>query len=211
MLKKVISLIGVIVVVAAASYFTYNVTKINAKADGYQQGYSVGKRDGIATGELQGYEDGFKLGMRQGFNEGYAEGDDDGYERGVSDGIGHDYTIKDPTYQQALAFLEADKTNEHEYSDPYYVCAHYARDVCNSAEASNWRCAYVALRHPTSAHTIIAFDTVDEGLVYFDPQSDDLVVPVLGKRYYECIIAGEGYYYPMPAYDDTIEDILVVW
>ena len=39
----------------------------------------------------------------------------------------------------------------------------------------------------------------------------DPVVPAIGKRFYECIIAGEGYFYPEPDYDDTIEEILVIW
>jgi hypothetical protein len=204
-------LLGVIVIVAASVYLTYIVTEVIAEASGYQQGYLTGRSDGFTSGELQGYEDGYRAGEQYGYRDGYDGGNDDGYERGVSDGIGHGYTIKDPTYQQVLDFLETDKTNENEYHAPDYVCAHYARDVGNNAEVSSLRCAYVVLRHPNSAHTIVAFETVDEGMVYFDPQSDDPVVPVIGKRFYECIIAGKGYFYPEPDYDDTIEEILIIW
>ena len=48
-------------------------------------------------------------------------------------------------------------------------------------------------------------------LVFFEPQSDEIVKPVVGKRFYECIEPKPGYYYEKPPYDDTILDILVIW
>jgi len=58
---------------------------------------------------------------------------------------------------------------------------------------------------------MIAFNTIDEGLVYFEPATDERVRPFVGKRYYQCIEPRPGYYYPPPLYDDTINDILVIW
>ena len=91
-----------------------------------------------------------------------------------------------------------------------YSCSHFARDVCNNAELAGLRCAFVSLRYPERGHAIVAFNTIDEGLVYFDPQHDELVRPVIGKLYYQCIESRQGYYYLKPPYDDTIVDILVI-
>jgi len=57
----------------------------------------------------------------------------------------------------------------------------------------------------------VAFNTIDRGLVYFEPQSDEQAMPAIGKRYYTTNITKPGYYYVPPAYDDTIEDMVVIW
>ena len=62
-----------------------------------------------------------------------------------------------------------------------------------------------------TGHSIIAFDTTDNGLVYFEPQSDWIARPVIGKRYYQCVEPEPDYYYTAPPHDDTIMDILVIW
>ncbi len=85
------------------------------------------------------------------------------------------------------------------------------RDVGNNAEEAGLRSAFVELRYLEGGHAVIAFDTIDEGLVYFDAQTDERVRPVIGKRYYQCIEPEPGYYYTKPSYDDTIKDILVIW
>ena len=119
-----------------------------------------------------------------------------------------------PKYEEAVAFLRNDKTDKNEYiEDTYgvYICSHFARDVGNNAEEEGLRCAFVELRYPDGGHSIIAFNTIDRGLVYFDPQTDERVNPVIGKRYYQCVEPKPGYYYEEPWYDDTIMDILVIW
>jgi hypothetical protein len=124
---------------------------------------------------------------------------------------GHGYTIKDPTYRQMMKFTKADKTNENEYIEGEYVCENFAMDVCNNAEERGIRCAYVTIDHPDGGHAIVAFNTIDEGLIYIEPQHDDIVNPVIGKHYYKCIVPKPGHYYEKPPYDDTIEKILVIW
>ncbi|MFC1949528.1 hypothetical protein ACFLW0_05090 [Chloroflexota bacterium] len=194
--------------------------------DGYEEGYGTGEQvgyeggyeEGYGIGEQDGYEEGYSAGEITGYTsgrtDGYDEGHDIGYDDGVEAGLGHGYTLKDPTLSEVTAFLRADRTNENEYiGDDYgvYVCSHYARDICNNAEQEGIRCAYVELRYPDSGHAIIAFNTVDFGLVYFEPQSDERANPVTGKRYYQCIVPNPDTYYVQPDYDDTIMDILVIW
>lgn len=184
-------------------------------SSGEQDGYVSGKVDGYASGKVDGYtagkEDGYSSGKQDGYIAGKTAGYTEGYDQGTQAGLGHGYTIKDSTYEQVLAFLSHDKTSDNKYVEPAYVCSHFARDVCNNAEAQGLRCAFVELRYSGSGHSIVAFNAIDKGLVYFEPQSDEIVKPVVGKRFYQCVEPRPGYYYPSPAYDDTIRDILVIW
>lgn len=119
--------------------------------------------------------------------------------------------LHNPTFEEATSFLTEDKTDSKDYVEDSYVCSHFAHDVNINADSQGIRCAYVDMRYPQSAHAIIAFDTTDEGLVYFDPATDERVRPVVGKEYWRCIEPRPGYYYEKPSFDDTIVDILVIW
>jgi hypothetical protein len=189
---------------------------------GYEKGYSSGETDGYnegyTSGKADGYDEGYTSGRTDGYDEGYTsgitDGYDEGYEVGIEAGLGHGYTLRDPTYRGVITFLREDKTDRNEYiEDTYgvYVCSHFARDVSNNAEEAGLRCAFVELRHLDGGHAIIAFNTIDEGLIYFEPMTDERVRPVVGKRYYQCIEPKPGYYYEKPSFDDTIMDILVIW
>lgn len=181
---------------------------LEGKKLGYAEGYDVGEDEGYKTG----YDSGLTAGTQAGYEDGYSEGETTGYDKGLTDGFGHGYNIKDPTWAQVLAFLAADRTNEKPYIEPTYVCAHFSRDVCNAAETAGIRCAVVELRYVgTQGHLIVAFNTIDRGLVYFEPQTDEQATPAIGKRYYTTIIPEPGYYYTAPDYDDTIMDMVLIW
>ena len=219
--------IGVIVLVCLGGLFLYDMAHSRGEADGYSDGYNQGYTYGQQVGYSSGKSDGYQLGKREGYGEGYLAGKTDGYEGGVEDGykegleVGYEegvgavldqgYAIIDPTYKQAIKFLNEDETNRNTFVDDTYVCSHFARDVCNNAEEVGIRCAFVEIRHSERGHSIIAFATSDKGLVYFEPQSDEKVRPIVGKQYYQCVEPKPGYYYEEPLYDDTILDILVVW
>jgi hypothetical protein len=214
MLKRILISIGILAAVCLSGFIVYNVAYGIGGAAGYDKGYSAGQNVGYASGKTEGYASGKTDGYSLGKQEGYNSGKTDGYNQGVEAGLGHGYTLKDPTYDQVVAFIKEDKTNENKYiEDTYgvYVCSHFARDVCNNAERKGFRCAFVELRFPDSGHSIVAFNTIDKGLVYFEPQSDVIAKPVIGKQWYQCKEPPPGYYYEKPSYDDTIMDILVIW
>jgi len=183
----------------------------SGQQEGYHEGQTDGYSEGYLSGEQDGYDKGYVAGRQEGYDEGYDSGRTDGYDAGMEAGLGHGYTLRDPTYAEALAFLSQDKTDENEYNEDSYVCSHFARDVGNNAEQEGLRCALVELRYSGLGHTIIAFDTIDRGLVYFEPQSDERANPAIGLRYYQTVVPEPGYYYDPPDYDDTILDILVIW
>ncbi len=119
--------------------------------------------------------------------------------------------LHNPTFEEVLEFLERDPTDANEYLEGEYVCSHFAADVNNNAEKQGIRCALVDVRFPDSGHAIIAFDTTDEGMVFFEPLTDDRVRLVIGKRYYRCLEPKPGYIYETPSFNDTIVDIVVIW
>jgi len=218
-IKWVVVSLSIVVIVGAGGFVLYHVAYAMGGTEGYDMGYTTGQEIGYSSGEQDGYGEGYVSGKAEGYDDGYdlgrTEGYDEGYDQGIEAGFGHGYTLRDPTYKEAVVFLKRDKTSDNEYNDDeygIYVCSHFSRDVCNNAEAEGLRCAIVHLVFPgQTGHAIVAFDTVDEGLVYFDAITDEKANPVVGERYYKCIETRPGYYYEKPEYDDTIMDILVTW
>ena len=205
-LRGIFITMGILILVGAGGFVLYDRAYSWGTADGYEYGYTVGHEAGYSSGEQDGYEEGYLSGNADGYGEGYNEG--------VEAGLGHGYTLRDPAYAEVITFLGEDKTDKNRYVEGaygVYVCSHFVRDVGNNAEEAGLRSAFVELRYLDGGHAIIAFDTIDEGLVYFDAQTDERVRPVIGRRYYQCIEPRPGYYYVKPSYDDTIRDILVIW
>jgi len=213
-IKWVIVSLAIVLVVGAGGLVLYHAAYAWGDAAGYGRGYSSGWEIGHNSGEQAGYSDGYASGKEEGYGLGQTDGYNEGYDQGLEAGTGHGYTLRDPTYKEAVSFLKRDKTSDNEYNDDdygVYVCTHFSRDVCNNAEAEGLRCALVHLIYPQGGHAIVAFDTVDEGLVCFDAITDERANPEVGKHYYKCVVPREGYYYLPPDFDDTIMDILVIW
>jgi len=204
-LKRILISIGILAAVGGGGFILYNVAYAVGDADGYDNGYLAGQKVGYIEGKQDGYDDGFTVGRDEGYDEGEAAGYEDGYTAGIEVGAGHGYSLRDPTYAEAVAFLSSDRTDRNRYDEDTYVCSHFARDVCNNAEAEGLRCAFVELRYSSSGHSIVAFDTIDRGLIYFEPQFDDEVGVEIGRSY------AQLNHYVTPSYDDWILDILVIW
>ncbi|MCX6010954.1 MAG: hypothetical protein NT134_01620 [Chloroflexi bacterium] len=133
-----------------------------------------------AVGDAAGYDEGYLAGQKVGYITGNQDGYDDGYNLGQDEGYGEG---------EAAGYAEGyadgvDAGTGHGYclQDPTY------------AEA-------VAF----SGHSLVAFDTIDQGLVYFEPQFDDEVRVELGRSYSQLND------YVIPSFDDVIRDILVIW
>ena len=204
-LKRVLISVAILAVVGGGGYILYNAAYAVGDAVGYDEGYLAGQKIGYIEGNQVGYTDGYNLGIDEGYDQGEAAGYEAGYADGVAAGAGHGYYLRDPTYAEAVAFMRSDRTDRNTYDDDSYVCSHFSRDVCNNAEAEGLRCAFVELRYSDTGHSIIAFDTIDRGLVYFEPQFDDEVRVELGRSYAELND------YIIPSWDDVIRDILVIW
>lgn len=139
---------------------------------------------------------------------------------------GDRYELHDPTYSEMIDFLRSDKTNQKEYIEDVYVCRHFANEVNNNSEACGIRCGYVSvfLSGPED-HAIVAFNTTDKGIVYYDPSycsswgtfneltsgyywKIDLQI---GKDYYaDCLTLPADFYYD-PDPDCKVLDFEVIW
>jgi len=135
----------------------------------------------------------------------YDLGYESGYIQGVEDGVGKGYNIRDPTYQESLHFVSLDQTDKNQYDEESYTCRHFTADFKNNAFEAGYRCGYVAIEYPVLAHAIVCFDTTDHGLIFIEPQWDDVVTLTLGQSYSNLNSYG------IPDYDDTIVDFTIIW
>lgn len=198
--------------------YTKGYTKgyFEGNSSGYSDGYVVGEENGFSEGNVTGFnlgyivgvevgEDvGFMRGNSSGYSDGYVVGEKVGYDQGIKDGAGAGYNIRNPTFAEMQAFLAADTTDQDEYNDDY-VCWNFVADVKQNAYDQGYRCGFVYIEFPYSAHAIVCFDTVDQGLVFVEPQHDDIVSLTIGEYYSN----SNGF---VPTWwDDTIVTYVVIW
>jgi hypothetical protein len=112
----------------------------------------------------------------------YDEGYDAGYAQGTEDIIQTGYYSMDPTYNETVAFLESDDTDQNEYTLDY-VCYDFTADLIRNAAQLGYRCGFVYIEFSTSAHAIACFDTTDAGLIFIEPQNDEIVDIAVGEPY----------------------------
>ncbi|MEM2091895.1 MAG: hypothetical protein QXR59_01240, partial [Candidatus Bathyarchaeia archaeon] len=172
--------------------------------EGYSRGFSEGSTVGYTLGFSDGNQTGFNIGYVYGNLTGYTLGYEDGYLQGVIDGAGRGFTIRDPTYQEALSFIFWDQTDKNEYNPENYTCLNFAADVKNNAFKAGYRCGFVYIRFPVFAHAIVCFNTTDHGLIFIEPQTDEIVKLEIGKPYWDRTK------YMVP-YDDTVVSYVIIW
>jgi predicted nuclease with TOPRIM domain len=117
------------------------------------------------------------------YNEGYAQGADDLIQTG--------YYTMDPTYDQAISFIESDETDQNEYT-PEYVCYDFTADFSGNATQEGYRCGFVYIEFVTGAHAIACFNTTDMGLIFVEPQNDNIVDVAVGEMYQGRVIVKMG-------------------
>lgn len=167
-------------------------------------GFARGNSTGYYLGYLFGNETGYAYGYDQGNLTGYDLGYNDGYLKGLIDGARTSYTIRDPSFLELFTFLAYDKTDRNQYT-PNYTCINFAADVKNNAFASGYRCGFVYIKFKDSSHAIVCFNTTNRGLVFIEPQYDDIVTLKIGESY----AALNGY--KVPSYDDKILSYIIIW
>lgn len=85
----------------------------------------------------------------------------------------------DPTWEELIAFLQKDDTDERLYMNSLFVCADFAEMLHNNAEASGIKAAWVSVDFAVGeGHALNAFNTVDNGLVYVDCTGGGFSPPV---------------------------------
>jgi hypothetical protein len=127
-----------------------------------------------------------------------------------SDGF---FEMYNPTRQEAISFIMTDRTSSKRYDDETFNCAHFSFEVKNNAEIEGIRCAYVfvALRGGVG-HALVVFNTTDRGLLFIEPQSNEIVNLEVGKDYWaDCVVVrSRRYYYPRNR-DNIVEGFELFW
>jgi hypothetical protein len=124
----------------------------------------------------------------------------------------------DPSYQELLSFIKADRTDERVYDFESYLCSDYAETLHNNAEKAGYRCAWVGVNFTEGeGHALNAFNTTDNGTVFIDstgpyPEEsgnwDKLVKVQVGKPYVPVALFRTGYIYCRTG---TVEKIYTFW
>jgi len=144
--------------------------------------------DTIAAAYVDSFDDGFAQTYAIGYQEAYGEAFDKGYDKGYEigletgskEGVARMVELSNPTYEEMREFLAGDKTDSKPYIKGEYVRFHFAVELNNNAEASGIRVAFVRVFSRERGHGMVAFETIDKGLIFIEPQSDREVEPVIG-------------------------------
>jgi hypothetical protein len=133
----------------------------------------------------------YDLGYDVGKTDGYQLGYDEGYLQGVENLTEDCYYTRDPTYAEAVAFINSDKTDQNRYSEDY-VCYDFTADFNANAFQAGYRCGFVYIEFSDSAHAIACFNTTDMGLIFVETQNDEIVTLTVGQTYLNYTITDLG-------------------
>ena len=93
-----------------------------------------------------------------------------------------DYNLRDPTYKEAAQFIRSDQTDKNQYNQSY-TCINFANDFRDNALNEGYRCGYVAIEFGETSHVIVCFNTSDNGLIFIEPQTDEIVTLTAEQSY----------------------------
>ncbi len=161
----------------------------------------------------EGHAQTYDVGYQEAYGEAYDKGYDKGYEIGLETGskerVARRVELYNPTYKEMREFLASDTTDANPYVPSEYVCFEFATALNNNAEANGIRVACVLIGSKNWWHAVVAFETVDRGLIFIEPQSDREVGSVIG--------IGQPFpWYSVGAvratsYHDPIVEIQIIW
>lgn len=144
-------------------------------------GYFTGYNIGVSSGNNTGYATGYGKGSFVAYEKGYVSGYDNGKEFVTTHLDQYVAVPKAVKYAEVVAFLKEDKTSDNKFTDDFN-CLSFANSLNEGAIKNNIKSGVVSMdlydtaKSKLIGHAINCFETVDQGIVYFDPQTD-------GQRY----------------------------
>jgi len=172
------------VIILAGGLFGLNILiYLDSTNSSFDERVAAAFQDAYDYGYAQTFDTTFLEAREQAFDDGYIKGVEISRESKVAAPVSRLVKTHNPTYDELMQFLAADKTDENPYIEGEYVCFEYAADMNNNADALGIQAAYVRLRSNDWGHAVVAFQTVDRGLIFIEPQSDAPVELVKGKPY----------------------------
>ncbi len=203
--KIVLGLVILIEVIAAIIFLDYTI----AISRGYSDEVAVAYESSYDKSYAQTYD----VGYQEAYGELYDRGRDKGYEIGLEAGSkGKVATrprvkLRNPTYKEMMDFLTSDEIDSNSFIKGQYVCSDFSSDLNHNAEIKGIRVAYVRIRSEEWGHAVVAFETVDRGLVFIEPQSDKEVKLVIGEPFPWRSIGAVS---PLTSFD-PITEIQIIW
>ncbi len=91
-----------------------------------------------------------------------------------------------PTYQEVLSFLASDHTNLNIYKYSY-DCTEFSNElIANARDNGLFACTAELGYLDKQGHVIVAFNTIDRGLIYVEPQNNNIMTKdfVVGVEYW---------------------------
>lgn len=191
LIKTSIILIALIIIGGGVSVVVYN-DLTNRLAAAYERG----QEEGYLTGYTAGFGEGSRVAYQEGSKVGYAKGKMTGDDSSNEDGF---YFLYNPTNDEVHEILAKGEMGS-------------AKGIHDYAEANGIRVAYVrcpiareAAEGRVYLYQLVAFETIDKGLIIIEPRSHLEVKIEVGKSYRGL----NGF--PPVNYDDTITKITIVW
>ena len=89
---------------------------------------------------------------------------------------------QDTLYIVVKMLLSEVRTWASTYRFPNYVCTHFSKVLFDKMTVQGIRCGYVVVTFQNNmSHALVAFDTLDRGLIYLEPQDGYEVQIEVGK------------------------------
>ena len=173
----------------------------------YSDKITAAYEDSYDNGYAQTYDVSYQEAYGEAYNKGYDKGYEIGLETGSKAGVATRVELYNPTHKEMREFLARDKTDSNPFIKGEYVCFDFAAELNNNAEAEGIRAAYVRIRSKKWGHAVVAFETVDRGLIFIEPQSDKEAGLVIGEPFPWYSV---GAISPLTSYD-PITEIQIIW
>ncbi|MBA7685216.1 hypothetical protein ES703_93634 [subsurface metagenome] len=173
----------------------------------YDKAVEAAYEDSYGSGYAQTYDVVYQEAYGEVYDKGYDKGYEIGLETGSNEGVATRVELSDPTHKEMREFLARDKTDSKPYIKGEYGCNDFAAQLDNNAEADGIRAAYVRIRSKNWWHAVVAFETVDRGIIFIEPQSDRVVKLVIGEPFPWHLVDKAN---PL-GHLDPIVDIQIIW
>ncbi len=162
--------------------------------------------DSYDNGYAQTYDVGYQETYSEAYDKGYDKGYEIGLETGSKEGVARRVELSNPTHKEMREFLARDKTDTNPFITGEYVSFDFAVELNTNAELEGIRAAFVTVIFSEKRHGIVAFETIDKGLIFIEPQTDREAELVIGESYWRSV----GGTSPTD-YDDTVVKIQIIW
>ena len=203
MARIILGMIVLIEGLTALVFIIYTSTIGGSYSDRVEAAYE----DSYDKGYAQTYEVGYQEAYGEAYDKGYDKGYEIGLETASAEGVATRVELSDPTHKEMWEFLARDDTDSKPYINGEYVCNDFAAQLDNNAEAAGIRTAYVRIQAKNWWHAVVAFETLDRGIIFIEPQSDRIVKMVTGEPFPWDLVGGAN---PL-GYLDPIIEIQIIW